>query len=124
MNVIRHDHIATYGHVEIVLGALRKKYKSGVDLILCQKSLSFVCTERDEIKRTRCEDSPQTRWPLSEITLHSKSYNALDKIAACRCSHGPVGRFRGVKSSAEANRPQAGGYNISKTEDPEIPVMS
>src|SRR6266567_3987648 len=29
-----------------------------------------------------------------------------------RCSHGPVGRLPGVKSSAELNRPQAGGYSI------------
>jgi hypothetical protein len=28
------------------------------------------------------------------------------------CSHGPVGRRPGVKSSAELNRPQAGGYSI------------
>jgi hypothetical protein len=29
MNVVRHDHIATYGDVEIVLCALRKKNKVG-----------------------------------------------------------------------------------------------
>ena len=122
MNVIRHDHIATYGHLEIVLGALRKKYKSGVDLIPCQKSLSFVCTERDEIKRTRCEDSPQTRWPLSQITFHSKSYNAVDKIAAAMATALRAVLFA-QKNGAVLDRPQAGGYSISKAEDPEIRVM-
>ncbi len=56
MNVIRHDHIATHCDVEVVLGALGKKDECGVNLILCQEPLSFVCAERDEIKRTCCED--------------------------------------------------------------------
>jgi hypothetical protein len=33
------------------------------------------------------------------------------KLSLSRCSHGPVGRFTYVKSSAEMDRPQAGGYN-------------
>ena len=57
MNMIRHNHIATYCDVKLVLGALGKKNKCSVDLILCQEPLSFVCAERDEIKRTYCEDA-------------------------------------------------------------------
>jgi hypothetical protein len=57
MNVVRHNHIATYGDVVGLLGALGKKNKRSVDLILCQEPLSFVRAERDEIKRTCCEDS-------------------------------------------------------------------
>jgi len=56
MNVIGHDHIPPYCDIELVPGALGKKNECSVDLILCQKSLSFVCAERDEIKRTCCED--------------------------------------------------------------------
>jgi hypothetical protein len=55
MNVIRHNHIATYCDVEVVLGALGKKNECSMNLILCQEPLSFVRAERDEIKRTRCE---------------------------------------------------------------------
>src|SRR5438477_591304 len=29
-----------------------------------------------------------------------------------RCSHGPVGRLTGMKSGAEVDRPQAGGYSV------------
>ena len=57
MNVIRHNHIATYCDVKVVLGALGKKNERSVDLILCQEPLSFVGTERDEIKTTCCEDA-------------------------------------------------------------------
>jgi hypothetical protein len=56
MNVIRHNDIATYCDVEVVLGALGKKNERSVDLLLCQESLSFVRAEGDEIKRTCCED--------------------------------------------------------------------
>jgi len=35
MNVIRHNHIATYCDVEGVLGALGKKNECSMDLILC-----------------------------------------------------------------------------------------
>ena len=52
MNVIRHDHIATYGDVEGPLGAPGQKNKRSVNLIVCQELLSFVRAERDEIKRT------------------------------------------------------------------------
>jgi hypothetical protein len=73
MNVVRHDHIATYGDVEIALCALREKNKCSVDLILCQEPLSFVRAERDEINRTCCEDPSQARWPPSEHTFHARS---------------------------------------------------
>ena len=52
MNVIRHDHIATYCDVGGLFGALGKKNERSVNLILCQKSLSFVRAERDEVERT------------------------------------------------------------------------
>ncbi len=55
MNVIGHNHIAPYCDIELV-PALGKKNECSVDLILCQEPLSFVCAERDEIKRTCCED--------------------------------------------------------------------
>jgi hypothetical protein len=42
MNVIGHDHIATYCDAESLLGALRKKNKCSVNLIVCQEPLSFV----------------------------------------------------------------------------------
>ena len=35
MNVVRHNHIATYCDVEVVLGALGKKDERSMDLILC-----------------------------------------------------------------------------------------
>ena len=70
MNVIRHDHIATYCDVEGLLGALGKKNEPSVNLILCQEPLSFVRAERDEIKRTCCEDPSQTSWSPSESPLH------------------------------------------------------
>jgi hypothetical protein len=57
MNVIRHNHIATYCDVEVVLPALGKKNERSVDLILGQEPLSFVRAERDEIKGTCCEDA-------------------------------------------------------------------
>jgi hypothetical protein len=31
-----------------------------------------------------------------------------------RCCHGPAGRLSGLKSTAELNRPQTGGYNDSE----------
>ena len=55
MNVIGHNHIAPYCDIELV-PALGKKNECSVDLILCQEPLSFVCAERDEIKRSCCED--------------------------------------------------------------------
>src|SRR6266480_1580926 len=82
MNMIRHNHIATYSDVEGLLGTLGKKNERSMDLILCQEPLSFVRAERDEIKRTDCEDSSQTWWSPSEITLHGKSYSTLNKTAA------------------------------------------
>jgi hypothetical protein len=71
MDVIRHDHIAAYGHVEIVLGALRKKDERSVDLILCQEPLAFVGAECDELKRPGCEDPLQTWWSSAESSLHA-----------------------------------------------------
>jgi hypothetical protein len=59
MNVIRHDQIATYGDVEVVLGALRKKNECSVNLIVCKEPMSFVSAERNEVERTRCEDAFQ-----------------------------------------------------------------
>ena len=56
MNVIGHNYIATYCDVEGLLGALGKKNERSVDPILCQEPLSFVRAERDEIKRTCCEN--------------------------------------------------------------------
>jgi hypothetical protein len=47
MNVIGHDHIATYCDVKVVLGALGKKNKCNMDLIFCQDPLSLVRAERD-----------------------------------------------------------------------------
>jgi hypothetical protein len=41
-----------------------------VNLILCQNPPAFVRAERDEVKRTCCEDPAQARWSSSEITLH------------------------------------------------------
>jgi len=35
MNVIRHDHIATYCDVEVALGALGKNDECGVKLVVC-----------------------------------------------------------------------------------------
>ena len=82
MNVIRHNHIPTYCHVVGLLGALGKKNERSVDLILCQEPLSFVCAERDEIKRTCCEDPSQTWWSPSESPLHWKSYSTSNKTVA------------------------------------------
>jgi hypothetical protein len=82
MNVIRHYHIPTYCQVEIALCAFGEKNKRSVDLIPCQEPLSFVCAERDEIKRTCCEDPSQTWSSPSEITLHEKSYSSLNKTVA------------------------------------------
>ena len=70
MNMIRHDHIATYCDVEGLLGALGKKNEGSVNIILCQNPLAFVRAERDEIKRTCCENPAQAWWSSSEITLH------------------------------------------------------
>jgi hypothetical protein len=69
MNVIRHDHIATYCDVEALLGALGKKNERSADLLLCQEPLSFVRAEGDKIKRTCCEEPPQPWWSPPEITL-------------------------------------------------------
>ena len=82
MNVIRHDHIATYCDVEGLLGALGKKNEHCVDLMVCQNLLSSVCAEGGKVKRTCCEDASQTWRPPPEITLHGKSYSSLDKTAA------------------------------------------
>ena len=81
MNVIRHDHIATYCDVEGPLRALGKKNERSVDLILCQELLSFVRAERDEVKRTGCEDSSQTWWSPSESSFRCEI-----------CRHGVVDR--------------------------------
>ncbi len=56
MNVIGHNYIATYCDLEGVMRPFVKKNERSVDAILCQKPLSFVRAERDEIKRTCCED--------------------------------------------------------------------
>ena len=101
MNVIRHDHIATYCDVEGLLGALGKKNEPSVNLILCQEPLSFVRAERDEIKRTCCEDPSQTSWSPSESPLH---------CAICR--HWVVDRRNiFIEKLSAVNRPQAGGYS-------------
>ncbi len=104
MNVIRHNHIATYGDVVGLLGALGKKNERSVDLILCQEPLSFVRAERDEIKRTCCENSSQTWWSPSEITLHGGICTAAVATALWAVF---------LLMALEMNRPQAGGYNIS-----------
>ena len=82
MNVIRHNHIATYCDVVGFLGTLGKKNECSVDLILCQEPLSFVRAERDEINRTFCEDLSQTWWSPSESPVHRKSYSTLNKTVA------------------------------------------
>jgi hypothetical protein len=111
MNVIRHNNIATYCDVVGLLGALGKKNERSVDLILCQEPLSFVCAECDEIKRTCCEDSSQTWWSPSEITLHGKSYSSLDKTVAAVAT---ALRAVSLNSSARWDRPQAGGYSSAR----------
>ena len=108
VNVIRHNHIAAYCDVVGLLGALGKKNKRSVDLILCQKSLSFVCAERDEINTTCCEDPSQTWWSPSESPLHGKSYSTLNKTVAAVAT---ALRAVSLNSSARWDRPQAGGYN-------------
>ena len=80
MNVIRHDHIATYPDVEGLIGAVGKNNERSVNFILCQDFLSLVRTEGDEIKRTRCEDPSQPWWSPFEITFHRKSYSTLIKL--------------------------------------------
>lgn len=70
MDMIRHHHIAIYYDVEGLLGALGKNNERSVNLILCQNPLAFVRAERDEVKRTCCEDRSQTRWSPSESPLH------------------------------------------------------
>ena len=40
------------------------------------------------------------------------AYGSEGVAANKGCSHGPVGRLPCVNSSAELNRPQAGGYSI------------
>src|SRR4030095_1897089 len=82
MNVIRHNHIATYCDVEVVLSALGKKNERSVDFVPCQETLTFVCAECDEIKRIGCEDPIETRWSPSESPLHGKSYSTLNKTVA------------------------------------------
>jgi hypothetical protein len=59
MNMIRHNHIATYCDVVGLLGALGKKNERSVDLILYQEPLSFVCAESDEINRTVAKIRPK-----------------------------------------------------------------
>ena len=107
MNVIRHNHIATYCDVVGLLGALGKKNERSVDLILCQEPLSFMRAERDEIKRTCCEDPSQTWWSPSESPLHGKSYSSLNKTVAAVAT---ALRAVSLNSSARWDRPQAGGY--------------
>lgn len=82
MNVIRHNYIATYCDVVNFLGALRKKNERSMNLVLCQEPLSFVCAERDEIKRTCCEDPPRRggRRPKSRFT--GNLFNTLNKTEA------------------------------------------
>src|SRR6266498_4238035 len=107
MNVIRHNHIATYCDVEGLLGALGKKNERSVNLILCQEPLSFVRAERDEIDGTCCEDSSQTWWSPWEITVHGKPVQHF-KQNCSRCSHGPVGRF--CKIAAISLQPATGRW--------------
>ena len=76
MNVIRHDHIATYCDVEGLLGALGKKNERSVDLILCRSCVQNVTKYRGFVANTR----PRAWWPSSEITLHRKSYSTLIKL--------------------------------------------
>ena len=73
MNMIRHNYIATYCDVVGLLGTLRKKNERSMNLVVCQEPLSCVRAERDEIKRTSCEDPSQTWWSQSESPLHGKS---------------------------------------------------
>jgi len=108
MNVIRHDHIATYCDVEGLLGALGKKNERSVDLILCQEPLSFVRAERDEIQRACCEYAPQAWWPSSESPPHGKSYSTLNKTAAVVATALRAVLF--IKALVFSDRPQAGGY--------------
>jgi hypothetical protein len=105
---IRHNHIATYCDVVGLLGALGKKNKCSVDLILCQEPLSFVRAERDEIDRTSCEDPSQTWWSPPEITRHGKSYGTLNKTVAAVTT--ALWAVPEIKFVAALDRPQAGGY--------------
>src|SRR6476659_1802354 len=73
MNMIRHHHIATYCDAEGLLSAFGKKNERSVNLILCQEPLSFVRAERDEIKRTCCDDPSQTWWSSSESPFHCET---------------------------------------------------
>ena len=52
--------------------------------------------------------------------LGNELNHELAVVRGGRCSHGPVGRLPGVKSSAELDRPQAGGYNFGEI----VPVGS
>jgi hypothetical protein len=45
------------------------------------------------------------------ISYHAR-HGDPESLNGGRCSHGPVGRFPGMKSSAEFDRPQAGSHNI------------
>jgi hypothetical protein len=82
MNVIGHDHIATYCDVKVVLGALGKRTNAIWISSFARTGLSLVRAERDEIKRAFCEYTSQARWPFSEGPLHGKSYNPLNKTVA------------------------------------------
>jgi len=48
------------------------------------------------------------------ITYHGRHGDCQPLQYPSSCSHGPVGRLLGVKGKAEADRPQAGGYNTGK----------
>lgn len=50
MDVIRHDHVATYCNVGGVLCALGKNTERSVDLIVCQALPSFMCAESNEVE--------------------------------------------------------------------------
>src|SRR5262245_1437259 len=79
MNVIRHDHIATYCGVGGFSCAFAKKNERSVNLILCKEPMSLVCAERDEVERTRCEEPIKTWWSPPESRLHGKSYSTLNR---------------------------------------------
>ena len=75
MNMIRHDHITTYRHVEIAPSTLRKKNKRCMDLVLCQKPLSLMGAKCDEIKCQRL-------GPSAAVVVQNSASRET-------CSHGP-----------------------------------
>jgi len=57
MDMVRHDHIATYGDVEVAFGTFAEKDESGMNVLACEKPPSLVRAKSDEIKRTRIKDA-------------------------------------------------------------------